>query len=131
MTPSPGSDKQFTGDKSCRQGFNPHNEIDNEKDVQFILALMNPPQAEPPDHRDFPLLRNAIQRGFYIAIFIYPAKMTDTALEVMFEWVSSINKEGKKRAVILPLWAGGANIAGFTQYSLESYCSRFEPCSAC
>ncbi|MCP4633033.1 MAG: hypothetical protein GY855_08900 [candidate division Zixibacteria bacterium] len=99
----------------CQQYF----EMNNEKDVQFILSLMEPPQAEPPDHRDFSLLRNAIQRCFYIAIFVDPVRMTDAALEVMFEWSAAVNTEGKKRIVILPLWAGGANIAGFTQASLE------------
>ncbi|MCU0821626.1 MAG: hypothetical protein MUC95_04030 [Spirochaetes bacterium] len=103
-------------ERLCQQYF----EMDNEKDVQFLLALMSPPQAEPPKLRDFSLIANAVTRCSYIAIFVDPAKMTDAGLETMFEWCGSINNEGKKRMIIMPLWAAGANTACFIQYCLES-----------
>ena len=103
-------------ERLCQQYF----EMDNEKDVQFLLALMNPPQAEAPKLRDFPLLANAVTRCSYISIFLDPAKMTDSGLETMFEWCAAINNEGKKRVIMMPLWSAGANTAGFIEYCLEA-----------
>ena len=118
------SDRNFTAvasakpfiERLCQQYF----EMDNEKDVQFLLALMNPPQAEAPKHRDFSLLANAVTRCAYIAIFADPAKMTDPGLETMFDLCSAVNNESKKRMIIMPLWSAGANTAGFIQYCLEA-----------
>ncbi len=109
------SEKPFI-ERLCQQYF----EMENEKDVQFLLALMSPPRAEAPKQRDFSLLVNAVTRCSYIAIFVDPSKMTDIGLETMFELCGTINSEGKKRMIIMPLWSAGANTAGFIQYCLES-----------
>jgi formylmethanofuran dehydrogenase subunit B len=103
-------------ERLCQQYF----EMENGKDVQFILALMTPPQAEAPEQRDFSLLVKAVTRCSYITIFIDPANMTDSGLETMFEWCAAVNNEGKKRMIIMPLWPAGADSAGFIEYCLKN-----------
>ncbi len=119
------SDRNFVGIADKKPFFEPlcqqYFEFEKEKDVQFILASLNPPQAKAPEHRDFPLLLNALQRATYIAFFIDPSNMTLEALETLFEWSEKTNNFSQKRMVILPLWPGGANISCFTQSCLDRY----------
>ncbi|MFO7962289.1 MAG: hypothetical protein R6U50_00060 [Desulfobacterales bacterium] len=97
-------------------------------DSRFLKALMTPPQAEPYDHRDFPLLINSLQRASYIAVFVDAEKTAMDGLNSLFEWAANVNLSGRKRAVILPLSRTGANIEGFKRISLEHHnvCGGFD-----
>ncbi len=102
-------------EKACQQFFR----LRPEEDEAFLKALFDPPRALAPDHPDFPLLRNALGRSSYIAVFVDTEDMTDAAVKALFDWSAAVNELGRQRLVILPLFAGGCNIAGFVQASLE------------
>jgi len=99
----------------CQQFF----VVPSHEDLDLIKVLNNPLHSSGPDHRDVPLLVKALQKASYIAVFVDPENMSDEALCALFEWSASVNNKGHTRFVILPLWAAGANIAGFTQISME------------
>jgi formylmethanofuran dehydrogenase subunit B len=108
----------------CQQFFN----IQPDEDIRLIKALMNPPLEPAYDHRDFPILVNALQRSSYIAVFVDPENTDHETLKTLFEWSESINTSNMKRMVILPFFNAGSNIEGFTRISLEYHatCSGFD-----
>lgn len=99
----------------CQQFFN----MGPEEDLGLIQALTGPVQGAPLEHRDFPSLVKALERALYIALFVDPEKVTSDAMRGMLEWAAAINGVGHRRMVVLPLWGGGVNSAGFIQVSLE------------
>ena len=99
----------------CKQFF----QLPVDRDVALIGALAHPQGAEGFDHRDLPALVRAIQGSSYVALFLDPEKVGDETLDALFEWSVKVNNEGRKRMVILPLWAAGSNIEGFCRVSLE------------
>jgi formylmethanofuran dehydrogenase subunit B len=99
----------------CQQFF----QLPLDRDVALIEALTHFHEGKDFDHRDFPALVRAIQGSSYVALFVDPEKVGDETLDALFEWSVRVNNEGRKRMVILPLWAVGANIEGFSRVSLE------------
>jgi formylmethanofuran dehydrogenase subunit B len=108
----------------CQQFFT----IQPEEDVVFIKSLMNSQFESRYDHRDFPLLANAVQRASYIAVFVDPEKTNNETLMLLFKWSEAVNRTNRKRMVILPLFNSGSNIEGFARISLEHHksCDGFD-----
>lgn len=107
----------------CQQFF----KMGPSEDIGLIRALTGPAQGAVRDQKDFPSLVKAVERALYIALFVDPEKVTADAMHGMLEWAAAINAGGHRRMVVLPLWGGGVNAAGFIQLSLERNAS---PCGA-
>ncbi|MCP4568652.1 MAG: hypothetical protein GY841_13830 [FCB group bacterium] len=99
----------------CQQYF----QIPFEADTAFIEELIQPRPDNTFPHRDFPLMIKAMERASFIALFVDPEKTGKDSLEAMFQWAGKVNREGRQRMVIMPLWDGGANVEGFCRLSLE------------
>jgi len=99
----------------CRQFFR----IPPDQDPALIQALLRPGVGEPFPHRDADALARALKRSSFTAIFLDPARLTDPALDLLFQWSAEVNAGGRTRMVLLPLWDGGANTEGFCKVSLE------------
>ena len=99
----------------CQQFF----QLPAGRDVALIEAMTHFHQGKGFDHRDFPGFVRAMQGSTYVALFVDPEKVGDETLDALFEWSTKLNNEGRKRMVILPLWAAGPNIEGFCRVSLE------------
>jgi formylmethanofuran dehydrogenase subunit B len=90
-----------------------------ELDVPLIEALADRREPQGLDPRDFSSFVGALERSWYIALFIDPGKVAAEALDAVFQWSSRVNAEGRRRMVILPLWKAGSNVEGFCRVSLE------------
>jgi formylmethanofuran dehydrogenase subunit B len=99
----------------CQQYF----QLPADQDVTLIEAIVHSHAGQGFDHRDFPGFVRAVQGSSYVALFVDPEKVGDETLDALFEWSVRLNNEGRKRMVILPLWAAGSNIEGFCRVSLE------------
>ncbi len=99
----------------CQQFF----KMGPSEDVGLIRALTGAVQGAFQDHRDIPSLVKALERALYIALFVDPEQVEADAMRGMLEWAAAVNAGGNRRMVILPLWGGGVNAAGFIQLSLE------------
>ncbi len=99
----------------CQQYF----QIPFDADTAFIEELIQPLPENAFPHRDFPLMIKAMERATCIALFVDPEKTGKDTLEAMFQWANKVNREGRQRMVIMPLWDGGANVEGFCRFSLE------------
>ena len=107
--------EKTTMEPLCQQYF----QFPAGRDKAFIEALVQPLPENEFDHRDFPLIIKALLRSTYAAIFVDPEKTEYESIKAMFRWANQVNREGRRRMVILPLWNGGANIDGFCRLSLE------------
>jgi len=105
----------------CQQFF----VLPEHRDPDLIRALLVPVAGKGFDHRDFSFLAGALEKASYAAFFIDPARITDPALDLLFQGAAEINALGKKRMVILPIWNAGSNMEGFCQVSLEKDASAW------
>jgi formylmethanofuran dehydrogenase subunit B len=99
----------------CQQYF----QLPADQDVALIDGFTHHHEGKGFDHRDFPGFVRAMQGSSYVALFVDPEKVDDETLDALFEWSIKLNNEGRKRMVLLPLWAAGSNIEGFCRVSLE------------
>jgi formylmethanofuran dehydrogenase subunit B len=105
----------------CQQYF----QLPADQDVALIDALTHHHEGKAFDHRDFPGFVRAMQGSSYVALFVDPEKVDDETLDALFEWSIKLNNEGRKRMVLLPLWAAGSNIEGFCRVSVEKNATRW------